>query len=90
MSIATQRVARRSRSKKIQRILKYALNLWILRYAQYDKLVWQIHKRKKKSKEKKRNKREIKKEQRKEKRKERIERIERKNSKEKRKKKMKK
>ena len=25
------------RSKKSIRILKYALNLWILRYAQYDK-----------------------------------------------------
>ena len=41
-------------SEKSIRILKYALNLWILRCAQYDKLVWQIHKRKKKSKKKER------------------------------------
>ena len=49
-------------SEKSIRILKYALILWILRCAQYDKLVWQIHKRKKKSKEKKREKRKEKRE----------------------------
>ena len=39
----------------------FSVFLWILRCAQYDKLVWQIHKRKKR-KVKKRKKREIKKE----------------------------